>query len=286
MFTFVPIMKLSIGIPHSYWAEEYVSTAQPTLMEHSVDCDWLAVGNRNEHFTTILAKLELALQSGEIDAFIFPHKSLPTTPGKAMVITASGPRSKTGDLLFIHPHSYDTKAIFKLKRNAKVNVANAMQEIQMRDYRPDVEVYLMPDTMASFDLLLKEGTDAVITSGDELIPNLIKASDIQIIELNPREFVPAPAQGVWAWLCNQGDVHTRRALRSIHHTEVSNLTNVERSVLRHYNDDPLLAVYCERDLNGFVHAFAARFAHQALTRARISSSTTFGLSDALIKQLG
>lgn len=161
-----------------------------------------------------------------------------------------------------------------------------MQQVQLADYRQDVLIDLVSNNITEvYELLLQGQIDALLISGDDWHTMALNSADLHTIQLNPMEFVPAPAQGVWVWLCNRDDNQTRRALRPLHHTETSSMTNVERSVLRQYNDKHLLAVHCERDAKGFVHAFAARYDQGVLKRARISSSTTFGLGDALKKQL-
>jgi porphobilinogen deaminase len=100
--------------------------------------------------------------------------------------------------------------------------------------------------------------------------------------------VPAPGQGVVAWVCNRDDLKSRQLLKNIHHPEVSACTNVERRVLQHVETElqsDFLGVYCEQDASGNYHVFAVCEAGGQLKRARLSSSTRLGLAEKLVQQL-
>lgn len=109
------------------------------------------------------------------------------------------------------------------------------------------------------------------------------------IRLNPKEFVPAPAQGVLAWQTKADNKPVRKILRKIHDGEVLKCTNVERKVLRLLDGGchlPL-GVYCEQDQMGYFHAWGILSGgiEQPLKRVNLSSSTTLNLSEQLYAAL-
>ena len=115
----------------------------------------------------------------------------------------------------------------------------------------------------------------------------LDVSDLRVVELNPREFVPAPAQGVLAWQTLRDDIPTRTILQKIHHPDISARTNVERRVLQLLDGGCQLplGVHCELDAAGNYHAFAACFLDGQMRRARLSSSTRAGMAEKLVADL-
>jgi hydroxymethylbilane synthase len=107
------------------------------------------------------------------------------------------------------------------------------------------------------------------------------------MELNPREFVPAPAQGVLAWQTHRDDLPTRRILKQLHHPEISAVTNIERRVLQLMDGGCQLplGVHATRDDAGNYHVFAACEIAGELRQAQISQSTSFGLAEKIVEQL-
>jgi hydroxymethylbilane synthase len=137
--------------------------------------------------------------------------------------------------------------------------------------------------------LRRGDVDALFLAAAGVTRLQLDLSDLFVHPLMPREFIPAPAQGVLAYQTLAADVPLRRLLQGLHHSEVSACTNIERKVLKLLGGGchlPL-GVYCERDTRGFYHAHAA-FAHTPdapLSRVRYSSATTFGMAEAIVAQL-
>jgi hydroxymethylbilane synthase len=110
-----------------------------------------------------------------------------------------------------------------------------------------------------------------------------------VIKFDPKEFIPAPAQGVLAFQVRESDKELRRQLRALHKQEVADCTNVERRVLKLLDGGchlPLGA-YCTKDHEGNYHLWAAyaETATAPLKQIRLSSSTRFELAEEAIKSL-
>ena len=131
--------------------------------------------------------------------------------------------------------------------------------------------------------------DAVLLAGAGLTRLGLDLSAYEAVPLNPKEFVPAPAQGVLAFQVRREDLSLRAFLKKIHRPEVSRLTNVERKTLQLLGGgcQMPIGVYCERDRMGHYHAFAAAADSwdAPLRRARLSSATTANLAERLVQAL-
>ena len=110
-----------------------------------------------------------------------------------------------------------------------------------------------------------------------------------VIKLNPKEFVPAPAQGVLAFQTVVDNKDIRRVLQKIHHPEVSKRTNIERKVLQLFEGGchMPLGVYCETDPQGNYHVWAAKADswESPVKSVRLSSSTSFELPEQVVAAL-
>ena len=234
-------------------------------------------------------EIEEALLRGEIDLAVHSMKDLPTTSPEGLVITAVSYRDNPSDWLLIQPEAVDSKQIFKLKTGAVVGTSSSRRKAQLLDFRPDTQPKDIRGNVPNRVEKLRLGDfDAIFLAAAGLNRLNLDISDLIKIELNPREFVPAPAQGVLAWQTNRDDTDRRLILQKIHHPEISACTNVERKVLQGMDGGchlPL-GVYCERDEAGNYHAFAACEVAGEMKRARVSSSTNAGLAEEVMRQIG
>lgn len=233
-------------------------------------------------------EIEDALLRGDIDLAVHSMKDLPTSPPEGLVTTAVSYRDNPADWLLLRPEAVDQKQVFKLKSGAIVGTSANRRKAQLIDFRPDVQLKDIRGNVPTRLEKLRSGDfDAIFLAAAGVSRLGLDISDLTLVELNPREFVPAPAQGVLAWQTNRDDTATRLILKKIHHPEISACTNVERKVLQLMSGGCQLplGVYCERDTAGYYHAFAACEAGGEMKRARVSSSTSAGVAEKIMEQL-
>jgi hydroxymethylbilane synthase len=233
-------------------------------------------------------EIEDALLRGEVDVAVHSMKDLPTSQPEGLVITAVSYRDNPADWLIIRRESAVSGKLFKLTKNAVVGTSANRRKAQLRDFRPDVQLKDIRGNVPTRLEKLRSGDfDAIFLAAAGVSRLGLDLSDFEVVELNPREFVPAPAQGVLAWQTNRDDTDTRLILKKIHHSEISSCTNVERKVLQLMEGGCQLplGVHCERDAAGHFHAFAACEIGGELKRARLSSSTSFGMAEKLVAEL-
>ena len=231
---------------------------------------------------------QTALLRGDIDVAVHALSQLPTLPAeKGLAISALSRRENAMDCLVMRADAVVAGKIFRLKEGAVVLTGTPVQSAQLADFRPDAQVSVAEHSAPEFLLeKLENGAcDALVVAAAE-VAHLLSGKDAwTVIELNPREFVPAPGQGVIAWQTHRDDVPTRRLLQRIHHPEVSALTNIERRVQQLAGDSRLLAVHAHRDPAGNYHVSAVGIQHDGLRRVHLSQSTKAGLAEKVFGEI-
>ncbi len=235
-------------------------------------------------------EIEDSLLRGDIDMAVHSMKDLPTISPEGLVITAVSYREDPTDSLIISPNCGDDTLPLGLKKGAKVGTSSARRKAQLLAIRPDLEmVDIRGNVPTRLGKLMTSKFDAIMLATAGLRRLEIDLDAFSVVELNPREFVPAPAQGVLAYQTCTEDLETRRLLKKIHNREVARSTNIERKALRLMNGGCQMpfGVYCEQDANGHYHAWAARSEswNSPTVRINISSSTSYGLAERIVEEL-
>jgi len=233
-------------------------------------------------------EIEDALLRGEIDVAVHSMKDLPTRQPPGLAITAVSYRHNPADLLIIRKESYQPDLLLKVATHANVGTSSNRRKAQMVAYRPDVQLKDVRGNVPTRLEKLRSGDfDAIFLAAAGIERLELDLSEFEVMTLPPRDFVPAPAQGVLAWQTNQDDTDTRLIMRHLHRPEVSSCTNVERRVLQLMEGGCQLplGVYCERDATGNYHAFAACEMSGEMRRTRLSSSTRFGMAEKIVAGL-
>jgi hydroxymethylbilane synthase len=233
-------------------------------------------------------EIEDALLRGEIDLAVHSMKDLPTSQPEGLAISAVSYRDNPADWLVIRKEAFSEKELFRIAKNAVVGTSANRRKAQLLDFRPDACLKDIRGNVPTRLEKLRSGDfDAIFLAAAGVSRLGLGLSDFEVVELNPREFVPAPAQGVLAWQTHRDDTATRLILKKIHHPEISSCTNVERRVLQLMEGGCQLplGVHCERDTAGHFHAFAACEIGGSMRRTRLSSSTSFGMAEKLVAAL-
>jgi hydroxymethylbilane synthase len=234
-------------------------------------------------------EIEDALLLGSIDVAVHSMKDLPTEQPEGLVIAAVSYREDPADWLLVRRAATEN-VVLKVKKGGTVGTSSARRKAQLLHLRPDLRLQDIRGNVPTRLQKLRDGQfDAILLAAAGVSRLNLDLSDFDLVRLNPKEFVPAPAQGVLAFQTSAQDLGARRLLQRIHHSEVAACTNVERGVLRLLQGGCQMpvGVYCERDaLNNF-HAWAALATSwdAPLRSVRCSSSTSHGLTEAIVEAL-
>jgi hydroxymethylbilane synthase len=286
------------GSKLALWQANYLQTQ---LAEHGVESKIQIIktkGDKIQHLSFdklegkgfFTKELEDALLNEKVDVAVHSMKDLPTTNPEGLCITAVSYRANPTDSLLIRKDLVDNGAIYKLKKGAVVGTSSARRKCQILHYAPHVNVKDIRGNVPTRIQKLRDGDyDAILLASAGIERLQLDISDLEHIELFPREFIPAPAQGVLAYQCRVGDVNIRKIFSKIHNSEVSEVTNIERKILRMFDGGCQLpfGLYCYKDSMGYYHAYGVRSDtwNGPATYAHISQSTTFQLAEKLFEKL-
>lgn len=235
-------------------------------------------------------EIEDSLLRSEVDMAVHSMKDLPTTSPAGLVITAVSYREDPADWLLVRPDAQDPGRQFQLKAKARVGTSSARRKAQMLDFRPDVQLAdIRGNVPTRLDKLRRGDFDAILLAAAGITRLELDTDEWHIIRFHPREFVPAPAQGVLAFQTREDDLELRRRLKGIHRPEVARATNIERKVLQLAQGGchMPLGVYCEIDSAANYHVWAAHAVQwdAPVRRVHHSASTHFGLAEAVWEKL-
>lgn len=235
-------------------------------------------------------EIEDALLRGDVDMAVHSMKDLPTVSPEGLVLTAVSYREDPTDMLIISPNAVDENQPLKLKKGAKIGTSSARRKAQLLAIRPDLEmVDIRGNVPTRLGKLMSTQFDAIVLATAGINRLEIDLGYFKSIRLNPREFVPAPAQGVLAYQTCDVDLDTRRILKNIHNSSVARCTNIERKALNLLNGGCQMpfGMHCTQDENGNYHAWAALAESwdSPLVRVNMSSSTSAGLAERVVEAL-
>ena len=235
-------------------------------------------------------EIEDELLEGNVDIAVHSLKDMPTTQPDGLVLAALLKRADPADWMIVNKSSMDSDKDLSVKQDPVIGTSSARRKAQVLGFRPDAQIKDIRGNVPTRLRKLQEGQfDAILLAAAGLTRLQLDLSEFHVIKFNPREFVPAPGQGVVAIQCRIEDIETRRMLKKLHQSQVGQCSNVERSVLKMMDGGCQLplGVHCQKDLNNYYHVFAA-FSEawdSPLKFAQISSSTTDGLAKQVFNEL-
>ncbi|HLU86852.1 MAG TPA: hydroxymethylbilane synthase [Taishania sp.] len=200
-------------------------------------------------------ELESELLNGSIDLAVHSHKDLETNFPVGLTIAAVSEREDVNDILIINKSSVDTSKKWNLKEKAVVGTSSARRKSQVVTYRPDVEIKdLRGNVPTRIQKLVDGNYDAILLAKAGVDRLQIDLSEFHVEILDPKEFVPAPAQGVLGLQIRENDLNLAELLQKLNHADVQKRIAVERKVLNLMEGGCQLplGVYCKDSNNVFV----------------------------------
>lgn len=216
---------------------------QDSLKAIGVDSEIIIIttkGDRIQHlsFDKIEGKgfftkeIEDALLNNVVDVAIHSHKDLETQSPPGLKIAGVSYRENPSELLLIHPDAVDLSQPLHFKKNAVVGTSSARRKGQISELRHDITIKDIRGNVPTRVNKLREGQfDAILIAFAGIHRLELDLSDLKVEMLDPRLFIPAPAQGVLAYQCREGDHETSNIISNLHDQDVSNAIQIERGIL-------------------------------------------------------
>jgi len=193
-------------------------------------------------------EIEVALLNKSIDLAVHSHKDLETNPPAGLIIACVSEREDPADLMLIAKSAVDKDNEWNLKSNAIVGTSSARRKSQVVRFRDDVEIKDLRGNVPTRIQKLRDGQyDAILLAKAGVDRLQIDLSEFEVVVLNPKAFVPAPAQGVLALQIREEDTILFDVLQKMNHPEVQRRIAVERKVLNLMEGGCQLplGVYCD-----------------------------------------
>lgn len=177
-------------------------------------------------------EIEEALLNKEIDVAIHSHKDLETQSPTGLKIAGVSYRENPSELLLIHPEAVDLSQPLHFKKNAIVGTSSARRKAQISELRHDITIKDIRGNVPTRVNKLREGQfDAILIAFAGIHRLELDLSDLRVEMLDPRLFIPAPAQGVLAYQCREDDDETSEIISNLHDQGVSEAIQIERGIL-------------------------------------------------------
>ena len=234
-------------------------------------------------------EIEDALLEGRVDVAVHSHKDLPTASTLGLMIAAVSHREDPAELLLISKDKVDATQPLSLMANAMVGTSSSRRAIQMHLIRPDIALADIRGNVPTRIRKLREGQfDAILLAYAGVHRLQLNLEDLEVIKLDPKQFIPAPAQGVLAFQCRENDTEMRRILAQLHQPDVQQTVQVERKVMQLFNGGchMPLGVFCHKH-DDVYEAWAVRAVdrEQAVSRCYMQGTDPEALARSLYQRL-
>lgn len=233
-------------------------------------------------------ELEDALLDQSIDIAVHSMKDVPTTQPIGLVLGAVSKRADPSDTLIVRKDVQTENRVFGLPENPVIGTSSFRRKSQILGLVPDAKVLdLRGNVPTRIRKLSEKQYDAIILAQAGLDRLALDLSEFITIKMHPKEFVPAPAQGVMAYQIREKNMALRKIVLNLHDEKTASCTNIERKVLKMMEGGCQLplGVHCYRDAGGNYHAIGALAEGEQLHKTNVSQSTSVGLSQLIFDNL-
>lgn len=233
-------------------------------------------------------EIEEALLSKKVDLAIHSFKDLETAAVPGLTISAVSYRENPTDTLLINKNSVDESKYLSLKKGAKVGTSSARRKAQLGGFREDINIADLRGNVPTRISKLRSGDyDAIMLATAGLNRLKLDLSDFFVLELDPKKFIPAPAQGVLGLQTRTTDDATNTIVNQLNHPAVKELINIERGVLKIFSGGCQLplGVYCEKDQETFNIWGALGNEDGTVTRQTLSTKNASTASQMMVDAL-
>jgi len=232
------------GSKLALWQANFVKSM---LEQKGISCELLIVKTKGDEITDIslekaegkgffTKEIEEALISSRADIAVHSHKDLPTEVHPDLVIAAVPLREDPSELLLIRKDAVDEKKILSLKLNAKVGTSSSRRKSQLLAFRNDLDTSdLRGNVPTRIDKLRNGMYDAILIAAAGVERLELDTSDLHAVNLDPREFIPAPAQGALAIQVRKTDASLIEALQFLNDPQTASEVELERKILNLFN---------------------------------------------------
>jgi len=177
-------------------------------------------------------EIEESLLRDEIDIAIHSHKDLETSNPPGLTVAGVSYREDPSELLLIRKEIVDKSQFLNFKLGAVIGTSSARRKAQITAMRPDITIKdIRGNVLTRINKLRSGDFDAILLAYAGVHRLELDLNDLHVEKLDPRLFIPAPAQGVLAFQCRESDQKTIDVVKQLTHSDVADAVSIERGIL-------------------------------------------------------
>jgi len=194
-------------------------------------------------FGVFVREIEQALLEGRVELAVHSCKDLPSRGAEGLVLAAIPQRLDAADVLLMHRRWFSMGGDpLPIGSGASIGTSSVRRQTWIRHMRSDLRVVPLRGNVPTRIERLRAGDhDAIVLAAAGLERLAREATDgafflpdrdaFVTVRLDPREFVPAPAQGALAVQCREDDAARRDLLSHLDHSPTRGCVEAERTLL-------------------------------------------------------
>ncbi len=173
------------------------------------------------------SEIEQVLLDEQIDVAVHSYKDLPTQQNPDLTIAAVYDRKYVEDCVV---YGKGISSINDLPTGAKIGTSSLRRAVQLKKLRPDLQIKpIRGNVPTRLKKLDDQKYDAIVLARAGL--ERLKLSERISLCFDPKEFIPAPAQGALALQVRKNDAESEKIISSIDQTPLRYITDGERTAL-------------------------------------------------------
>lgn len=190
-------------------------------------------------------EIEIELLNGTIDLAVHSMKDMPSISPEGLVCGAVPDREDQRDVLI----SKNSKTLMELPKGAIVGTSSLRRTMNIKSLRPDLQIkQLRGNIHTRLNKLKTEDYDAILLAAAGLKR---VGLENEITEyLDPKIFLPAPAQGVLHIQCRENDEEIKNILKTIHKEDIEKIVVIEREFSKIFDGGCHTPMGCYSEVNG------------------------------------
>lgn len=190
-------------------------------------------------------EIEIELLNGTIDLAVHSMKDMPSISPEGLVCGAVPDREDQRDVLI----SKNGKTLMELPKGAIVGTSSLRRTMNIKSLRPDLQIkQLRGNIHTRLNKLKTEDYDAILLAAAGLKR---VGLENEITEyLDPKIFLPAPAQGVLHIQCRENDEEIKNILKTIHKEDIEKIIVIEREFSKIFDGGCHTPMGCYSEVNG------------------------------------
>ena len=188
--------------------------------------------------------------------------------------------------MLINKNAIDLSQEWFLKKNSTIGTSSARRKSQILKYIPESKIKALRGNVPTRIQKLKDGAyDAIIIAKAGVDRLNVNLSEFKEVLLDPKKFVPAPAQGVLAVQIRNENQEINSLLDKINVKGVQKRVELERKVLSLLKGGCQLplGVYCDEMNNLFVSYASDK--EEKCIQLKYTIKTFEGIAEKIVSEL-